>query len=653
MEKLQEPTGVPAVPLQNPSDVHPIFICYRQIDGKDRAGWVYETLVKGLDACGDKTFVYWDQVAPATSDWTAIHQPALQRACCLIVILTPGLCVELGGDDWVHKELDWWLGHRKAAPILVDTTDQEGRWIPPKIKSRWPREQRVNLAPDLWKQAKKEEQEQHRAQVAQQLIGAIKDSGLEVLEQIHARARHNTWAVRGVASVAAAAGLGYLVYMQTGLYQINTILKSTLSKVVAENYQPNSQSGWAVRDYMRALAAYRPEAAQRAAQQIVNMDARMAALISIAKGQVDAGQKGEAAETLKEALRTAQKIQEPYAKAMALVSIAEGQVGAGQMEEAGKTSEEALRTAQSTDPRLDALFWVAEGQAKARQFVDADRTTQQIKDPSAKTLALVSIAEEEVRASQKTEAGKTLARALLTARDIKDDPDTRNRAMVEIADGQSKAGQFTQADRTAGQIADKSVRSDALSFIVRAEAEAGLLPEAEHTAERITDPTFRENALSYMAVGQARSGHFAEAERTAQKIADANMKAVTLYWIVDVAARDGQFAEAEHTARQITESANKTGALISIAEGYAQADRIPDAERTVENIEEASRNGPRVWLAEAQARAGMWKAALTTADPCPSDYKLRAYAAILNQFQLAKSKPPKPKATLRLTEGDY
>lgn len=80
----------------------------------------------------------------------------------------------------------------------------------------------------------------------------------------------------------------------------------------------------------------------------------------------------------------------------------------------------------------------------------------------------------------------------------------------------------------------------------------------------------------------------------------------------------------------------------------------------VQTIDEASRNGPRIWLAEAQARAGQWKAALTTADPCPSDYKLRAYAAILNQYanaailnQYAKSKRTRLKATLRQTEGDY
>lgn len=648
MENPGEPSGAPTMPPQSPGDEHPVFICYRQQDGKGYARWIYSALVEGLRACDDPTDVYFDQVAPAASDWTAIHKPALEQACCLIVILTPGLYSDLGANDWVHKELDWWLENRKKVPpILVDAINGDDRWIPKKIKSRWPRAQRVNLAEDLWAQAEEEDRQQIRDQKVQQILEAIKGSRFEVLEQVGERARRVKRRLRVAAIAAAVAvavgGLAYLGYRLSPRYQIDAILKSAPIRTVVENYQPMHVGGPALEDYLRALATYRPEEAQRAALQISDLNTKKVALISVANGQVDAGQMAEAGETLQQALRTAERMQNnPYNKTDALVSIAEGQVGAGRMAEAAKTWEEALRTAEPAY----SLVSVARGQAKARQFVEADRTAQQITDPYDKTGVLVSIAEQQVRAGQRPEARETLAEAKLTARDVKDYNERLNYTMLTIVAGQAKAGYSVEAAHTAESITASTYKDEALTFIVFGQAQTGQFAEAEQTVARVTNLQYKEIALEYLADGQAQRGHFYEAEQTAKKIRNPT---AALRLIVDAEAMAGQLDEAVHTANQITDPDGKGAALISIAEAYAEGNQIDDAERTIRKIPEWLQNAPRVWLAEAQARAGKWKAARATADLCTSYFQLRAYAAILNQY--AKSNQKKPRVTLRQT-GD-
>jgi tetratricopeptide (TPR) repeat protein len=131
----------------------PVFLCYRQQDGRETADWLYEKLHKQPIVVGGRAMahleVYLDRRAPAAHDWRAIHLPALQRARSLVVIITPGLRAVLD-DDWVHRELDWWLRHRRAAPILVDTTGHGQRWTPEKITARWPRAQRVEVKLADW-----------------------------------------------------------------------------------------------------------------------------------------------------------------------------------------------------------------------------------------------------------------------------------------------------------------------------------------------------------------------------------------------------------------------------------------------------------------------------------------------------------------------
>jgi hypothetical protein len=135
----------------------PVFICYRQDDGGDTAGRVYELLrdqpitsPAQTDAPGASPVldVYFDQTAPGVEDWTAVHEPFLKRSRAIIVICTPGVKCKLGDDDWVYQEIGWWLDNRETAPILVDPLGEGERWVPDVIAKRWPKAQLIELLED-------------------------------------------------------------------------------------------------------------------------------------------------------------------------------------------------------------------------------------------------------------------------------------------------------------------------------------------------------------------------------------------------------------------------------------------------------------------------------------------------------------------------
>ena len=102
----------------------PIFICYRRADGIDIARKLNEILrnwqTKGPAGKSIQFDVYLDEDTPAVDDWKKIHRPYLEKARSMIVICTPGVKINEGPHDYVHKEIDWWLEHRKVAPILID-----------------------------------------------------------------------------------------------------------------------------------------------------------------------------------------------------------------------------------------------------------------------------------------------------------------------------------------------------------------------------------------------------------------------------------------------------------------------------------------------------------------------------------------------------
>jgi outer membrane protein OmpA-like peptidoglycan-associated protein len=212
MPQKQDP---PSSGVRDAPETRPIFICYRQLDGSQFAGWIVSAVTEALESSGDKRPIYFDRLAPAVGDWTTVHGPALQKAGSLILVCTPGSYSDQGVDDWVHRELDWWLRNRTVPPILIDTTGEGDRWVPAKIRNRWPKAQRVNLDRELWKRLPEDERAIIKSQVAGQILGAAFGSEFESIKQDLASTRRLN---RSLKSVTALLGFFLLLTIGLGVY---------------------------------------------------------------------------------------------------------------------------------------------------------------------------------------------------------------------------------------------------------------------------------------------------------------------------------------------------------------------------------------------------------------------------------------------------
>lgn len=168
----------------------PVFICYRQADGRAAASIIYQNLHDRVVPLGEapgtggavKLDVYFDQRAPAVEDWTKVHEPHLARSRSFLMVCTPGGMInetKPGKIDWVHREIDWWLENRKTAPIVIDALDQGRRYVPIQIAERWPECQRVAVVPEEWATLSLDE----RQDFLSQILGGIVQSGTSVYRE--------------------------------------------------------------------------------------------------------------------------------------------------------------------------------------------------------------------------------------------------------------------------------------------------------------------------------------------------------------------------------------------------------------------------------------------------------------------------------------
>jgi hypothetical protein len=168
-------------------ELWPIFICYRQVDGLAAARRLHELLdkhrVTGPTGQIIQFDVYLDQTMPAVADWRKIHRPYLKRARALIVVCTPGAKVKDGPQDWVHREIGWWLSHRETVPILIDPLRQGIRYVPTAIRKRWPEIQRIPLVEAEWLGLSKTSLEQKASALRRQVVGNILPSGAAIYEE--------------------------------------------------------------------------------------------------------------------------------------------------------------------------------------------------------------------------------------------------------------------------------------------------------------------------------------------------------------------------------------------------------------------------------------------------------------------------------------
>lgn len=185
----------------------PIFICYRQADGWAAADYVYQSLRDARLPFKPEGYadlppvsIYFDQVAPAVPDWTTVHAPALQRARTFIFVCTPGAYSRLDEDDWVYRELDWWLSNRENAPVIITTHGE--RWVPKELRQRWPNAQRVAVDLEALASCPDGERANLGVQLRARILEGIRDAAVTILyeevEREKRRSRQLLWQRRSL-----------------------------------------------------------------------------------------------------------------------------------------------------------------------------------------------------------------------------------------------------------------------------------------------------------------------------------------------------------------------------------------------------------------------------------------------------------------------
>ena len=164
--------------------IWPVFLCYRQSDGRRTAERLFSVLNGVMvpvesESAGEeppRLDVYFDQAAPSISDWTMLHEPYLKRARAFILVCTPGAKLVEGPGDWVHREIDWWVQNRSEAPILIDALGQGERYVPTSILERWPNAQRINVIPEEWDQLSSDDLHASEQRTRARILGGITQS---------------------------------------------------------------------------------------------------------------------------------------------------------------------------------------------------------------------------------------------------------------------------------------------------------------------------------------------------------------------------------------------------------------------------------------------------------------------------------------------
>jgi beta-lactamase superfamily II metal-dependent hydrolase len=184
---MSETGGSLPRPEKSARQLWPIFICYRQVDGLPAARRLHELLdketVTGPSGEQIELDVYLDQTMPAVADWRELHRPYLERARAILVVCSPGAKIDEGPDDWVQREIDWWLEHRTVTPILIDPLRQGLRYVPSSISARWPESQRIPLVESEWIHLAEAELREKAQALRRQIVGAILPSGAAIYTQ--------------------------------------------------------------------------------------------------------------------------------------------------------------------------------------------------------------------------------------------------------------------------------------------------------------------------------------------------------------------------------------------------------------------------------------------------------------------------------------
>src|SRR5271157_406212 len=537
-------------------------------------------------------------------------------------------------------------------------------------EERLKREQDQRIQAERAKQAAEEERlkrEQERIQLerASQLAAEVL-----LRREVEMRARHRRRTILAVASVIALLALAsaWIAWIYSDTYQIGKILKDApVSNAASATNGDVAVIAWAQALALsgrtdNALAAARQinnlttrvyrmvpvaqvlgrvgmdDASTRfcndalaAARQIDDPDQRANALAAVAKtfaltGKVDDAQKAldDAQKALIDAVAAAHQIADPFQRAMALASAGRLFLQAGKPQDARKTLNDALAVArQIVDPnRRIAVVWnsVFVSFAEAGMVDDTLAAARQIDDPSRRALALAYAGGLFAQAGKAQDARKTLNDALTAAHQIAD-PGTPAYALAAIAKSLAQAGKVDDALAAARQIGDPYRRATALAAVAPLLARAGkpddaqkALADALTPAHQIDDPRLRAAALTTVGQSLAQAGNPDDAQ-----------KALT---------------DAFDAARQIKDPSVREKEFTGVAKLMIQAGKVSDAKQIISQALEFAQQIPNdtqrlsalADVARVEALLHSYRRARLLVEPCLSEDKLSAYAAILTEY---------------------
>src|SRR5271157_3316268 len=163
----------------------PIFIAYRDDDGQEHAEWLFRHLsgrevpLTASDMSGPPLVeAFFDKNNPPTDDFLKYNQPNLERAQALILVCTYGAAQRKAphlGEDWLYREIDWWLGNRGTSPLLIRASIKNP-YIPLEISNHWPRAQWVELYLDALEAASDEERNERAERITGRVLRGIANS---------------------------------------------------------------------------------------------------------------------------------------------------------------------------------------------------------------------------------------------------------------------------------------------------------------------------------------------------------------------------------------------------------------------------------------------------------------------------------------------
>src|SRR5271157_5797212 len=563
-------------------------------------------------------------------------------------------------------------------------------------EERLKREQDQRIQAERAKQAAEEERlkrEQERIQLerASQLAAEVL-----LRREVEMRARHRRRTILAVASVIALLALAsaWIAWIYSDTYQIGKILKDApVSNAASATNGDVAVIAWAQALALsgrtdNALAAARQinnlttrvyrmvpvaqvlgrvgmdDASTRfcndalaAARQIDDPDQRANALAAVAKtfaltGKVD------------DALVAARQIDDPYQRATALAAIATALAQAGKPDDAQKALDDAQKALidavaaahQIVDPnRRIAVVWnsVFVSFAEAGMVDDTLAAARQIDDPSRRALALAYAGGLFAQAGKAQDARKTLNDALTAAHQIAD-PGTPAYALAAIAKSLAQAGRVNDALAAAGQIADTNQQAAATAAVAESLAQAGKVDDALAAARQIGDPYRRATALAAVAPLLARAGKpddaqkaLADALTPAHQIDDPRLRAAALTTVGQSLAQAGNpddaqkaLTDAFDAARQIKDPSVREKEFTGVAKLMIQAGKVTDAKQIISQALEFAQQIPNdtqrlsalADVARVEALLHSYRRARLLVEPCLSEDKLSAYAAILTEY---------------------